>query len=79
MVGVNSGLWPQAITLHSRKVWDRAALDRRIDAIGNAPLITNAETRKRQYQEKEATRALARQRARDKLSTTQIEDSQHET
>lgn len=69
-VGVNSGLWPQPLTIHSRKVWDRAALDRRVDAIGHAPLVTDAETRKRQYQEKQAARASAKQRAQHTNTVT---------
>jgi len=52
MVGVNSGLWPQPITFHARKVWDREQLDRRINSITHAPAAADAETRKRVYEQK---------------------------
>ena len=68
-VGVNSGLWPQPITVHARKVWDREQLDRRIDAIGHTRPASDLETRKRIHEEKQQAKALARQAARDKHLT----------
>lgn len=64
VIGVNSGLWPQPLTFRSRKVWDRAQLDQRVDVISNGAPASDLETRKRQYEEKQRVRALHRQRVR---------------